>query len=96
MAFDQLTANVIGEIRQMAAQLDQLHRENTRMRNALQQIADMDPEGRRADDLGRAARVAREAQRPPGVKEAHQNSCSKTSSTSVDADGVTPTDGAQR
>jgi hypothetical protein len=42
----------------------------------LQQIADMDPHGQRADDLGRAARIAREALAtapalctPPGVPE---------------------------
>lgn len=31
------------------------------LHDALQQIADMDPAGQRADDLGRAARIARDA-----------------------------------
>jgi hypothetical protein len=38
------------------------------LHTALQQIADMDPNGIRADDLGRAARTAREALSANGVK----------------------------
>jgi hypothetical protein len=37
------------------------------LREALQRIADMDPKGLRADDLGRAARTAREALSAHGV-----------------------------
>ena len=36
-------------------------RRRTGLRTALQQIANMDPKGLRADDLGRAARIARDA-----------------------------------
>lgn len=39
-----------------------------RLRTALQQIADMDPKGERADDLGRAARVALDALATDGVE----------------------------
>lgn len=39
----------------------QAQREVARLKDALRQIADMDPGGQRADDLGRAARVARTA-----------------------------------
>jgi hypothetical protein len=40
---------------------------NRVLRDALQQIADMDQLGQRADDLGRAARVARAALDGDGV-----------------------------
>lgn len=43
MAFDTLCANVIAEVGQMKAQLDQLHSENTRLRNRLVAIEQATP-----------------------------------------------------
>lgn len=40
-----------------------------KLEQALQQIADMDKAGRRADDLGRAARVARDALADCGARD---------------------------
>lgn len=45
-------------------------REVARLRDALRVIADMDPASQRADDLGRAARVARAALDADGVGDA--------------------------
>jgi hypothetical protein len=47
--------------RRALAIADERAKENVQLRSALEKIAAMDPKGIRADDLGRAARIAREA-----------------------------------
>jgi hypothetical protein len=47
--------------RRALAIADERSKENVALRKALEMIAAMDPWGKRADDLGRAARTAREA-----------------------------------
>jgi hypothetical protein len=49
--------------------MDQVEAQRNKFRASLQRIAAMDPDGKRADDLGRAAREARHALRvPSGVE----------------------------